>query len=250
MLARLRRFEHKKKWILGPEYYTSQQEHAIRMSDTAVYSATEASIASLICDTIAGYVDAPAATITDGTACMGSNVIPFARAFKRVNAVEIDRQQCSDLQYNVRAVPGCDNVYVYNMDIVGACALHSLHHDVLYLDPPWGGHHYRDTSKLALFLSGTSLADACELWARKSRFIALKLPVNVNFEKFRRGHAARPYREVFVRSIGYDSTEHACVLPEHAALDKTHQPIMVLMILQSRASVVGVKRCVCIPHRA
>ena len=134
--------EHKKRWILGKSYYTSKEQQALIMSDVAVYSATEASMASLISAILSEYVYADECTITDGTACMGTNTIPFARAFKHVNAVELDERQCEDLVDNMQTMQimrGCKNVRVYNMGIGSDDALIFLQHDVLYLGPPWGG---------------------------------------------------------------------------------------------------------------
>lgn len=203
------RCEHKKRWILNGKYYTHKQENMLKMSPMAAYSSTEASAAHLISRIISQYVHASTCTITDGTACMGTNTIPFAHAFKRVNAVEIDALQCEDLNFNVRCMPGCHNVHVYNMDIISDHALRNLHHDVLYLSPPWGGVHYKDVDKNRLSLSGVRLADVCERWSGKSRFIALRLPINFDFAEFRQGKHS--YREIFVGSIGYDGAGKACV---------------------------------------
>jgi len=214
------------------------------MSAVAEYSATEASMAKLISDTICKYVDARTATITDGTACMGSNVVPFALAFKRVNAVEIDPQQYQDLEYNIRDIMHCLHVKLWNMDITSKRALSSLQHDVLYLAPPWGGVHYRDVKHLQLFLSGMRLADVCAQWAVHTRFLALKLPVNFDFRDFRAG-VKRPYTEVFCEYLGYDSAQNACVLSEHENRHTRHKPLMVFMILQSDNPSRGAKLCKC-----
>ena len=47
--------------------------------------------------------------MTDGTACVGGNVLSFARKFPQVNAVELSAQRAEMLKHNV-SVAGVDSV--------------------------------------------------------------------------------------------------------------------------------------------
>jgi hypothetical protein len=55
----------------------------------------------IISSHLGGVAAAARATMTDGTACVGGNVVSFAKAFKHVHAVEIDRTRFDMLARNV-----------------------------------------------------------------------------------------------------------------------------------------------------
>jgi len=123
--------------------------------------------------------------ITDATAGVGGNTLSFSNYFERVNAIEIDSLRCGFLQNNVN-VYGFRNISVYNENCLQI--LGSLNHDIVFIDPPWGGKCYKKYHKLRLGFSGLPLEKLCNylLMSNKKscmpRIIALKLPTNYDLK--------------------------------------------------------------------
>ena len=120
-------------------------------------------------------------TITDATAGVGGNTISFANHFKFVNAIELDSVRESFLRNNIKAYKFI-NVNTYNEDSIKI--LYKLKHDVIFIDPPWGGKSYKEFKKLSLSLSDNSLEDICNKYLKNVKLIVLKLPLNYDLELF------------------------------------------------------------------
>lgn len=127
-------------------------------------------------------------TITDATAGVGGNTISFCSEFKHVNAIEIDNTRFEYLQNNLN-VYGITNVDLFKNDCLDV--LHIIDkHDVIYIDPPWGGRDYKQYDKLKLSISDMSIELLCVRLMDKSymksvpNLIVLKLPLNYNIKHF------------------------------------------------------------------
>jgi 16S rRNA G966 N2-methylase RsmD len=125
-------------------------------------------------------------TITDATAGVGGNVLSFSKYFSTVNAIELNNIRCKYLVNNI-------NCYEYtNISIFNANCLDIIFNlekqDVIFCDPPWGGHGYKDNKNLRLTLENNigiyNLEDVCnkllDVQFTKSppKLIILKLPKN------------------------------------------------------------------------
>lgn len=91
--------------------------------------------------------------ITDATAGVGGNTISFAKKFKNVTAIEIDKKRFDYLK---------NNLSIYNLNYVKTVHDNCLnvidqldHQDVVFIDPPWGGKSYKKHKSLRLSLSIT-----------------------------------------------------------------------------------------------
>jgi predicted RNA methylase len=91
-------------------------------------------------------------TITDGTACVGGNVMSFANYFAKVQAVELDSSRFQMLRNNLKIV-GATNVECYNDDFT--TNFHRLKQDIIFMDPPWGGPEYRNQVRRCLHIRST-----------------------------------------------------------------------------------------------
>lgn len=118
-------------------------------------------------------------TVTDATACMGGDTINFSLHFQTVKGIEMNTENFSILQNNVRAF-GCKNVELYCGD---STKIINWVSDVVYADPPWGGPSYRNEKTIELWM-GTKRLD---VWLEdlmsgpyRPSFIFLKLPFNYN----------------------------------------------------------------------
>lgn len=122
--------------------------------------------------------------ITDMTSGVGGNVLNFARYFKYVNAIEIDRKRYIFLNNNVQ-VYGFDNVNCYYGDSVQLLIeKDDLVQDIVFMDPPWGGRDYKLHHNLRLKLSNHPIEHICNLLFMKERnkMVVLKLPNNYDFD--------------------------------------------------------------------
>lgn len=120
-------------------------------------------------------------TLTDGTACIGGNTYSFAQAFHKVIAIEKDPRRAQMLKTNMLLL-GMKNVSVQCGDSINL--IPQSHHDIIFLDPPWGGPDYKQYAKVQLYLSDRTLADVCNEFANVTKYIALKVPVNFDETRF------------------------------------------------------------------
>ena len=126
--------------------------------------------------------------ITDATAGVGGNVISFAKHFKWVHAIEIDKLRVDYL---------INNMNVYNLKnfqpINGDCIKELVkikRQEVVFLDPPWGGRNYKKFKTLRLSVSNMSIESLCEMIFDKNqmrcvpKIVMLKLPLNYDVKHF------------------------------------------------------------------
>ena len=182
----------------------------IKFDQEALYSVTDSSSADSMTSIISRLPGvSPSSTITDLTACVGGNVISFARVFRAVNAVEIDAVRFDLLRHNVHEILGEGrNIVFRHGDAIEQVAL--LRQDIIFMDPPWGGTDYMKCSgSLKMYLSGRNIGELCEnLFRNHARYIAVKVPVNFDVEDFRRLVSApvevrRDFRKMMLLLIDY-----------------------------------------------
>jgi hypothetical protein len=136
--------------------------------------------------------------IIDGTANVGVDSMFLASLFNSENvsitSVEINSDTFKVLVKNLENISNIINDTVYlgkinaiNMDIVKYISetpdLENI--NILYLDPPWGGHGYLGVSSIELTLGAMSLAELVAISiVKKIQNIICKVPKNINIQKF------------------------------------------------------------------
>lgn len=116
--------------------------------------------------------------ITDCFAGVGGNTLSFCKYFKNVNAIEIDKLRFEYLVNNIEVFKQ-SNVLTFNSDFL--TIYHKLTHDIVFIDPPWGGSDYKIKNNIKITVSEHTLEDICNMLmesANKPRFIFIKLPKN------------------------------------------------------------------------
>ena len=121
------------------------------------------------------------ATVTDATACIGGSSLSLSKVFTNVNAVELDETRYTYLKHNMEAL-SLSNVHCFHGDALHICP--TLEQDLIFLYPPWGGPEYKTQVKVSLKLSDLDLADVCIMLASHTQYIAIKVPVNFDENKF------------------------------------------------------------------
>lgn len=130
-------------------------------------------------------IDPKEIVITDATAGAGGDVLSFSKSFKTVNAIEIDVKRYHFLTNNID-VYGIINVNHYCDNCLNL--IFEIYHDVLFIDPPWGGKDYKDKDNLKLKISDQNIENIClklmDNFHSKfvPKMIALKLPKNYDLK--------------------------------------------------------------------
>lgn len=123
-------------------------------------------------------------TITEMTACIGGNVISFAKHFKHVNAIELCDQRFEYLNYNLKVLDLEKNVTTIRGDCLIEIANPNLTQDVIFFDIPWGGRSYKFKEQIDLYISKKPSYNACNLVRNYTKVIVMKIPNNFNLKKF------------------------------------------------------------------
>lgn len=125
--------------------------------------------------------------ITEMTAGVGGNVLNFAKYFKYVNAIEIDKIRYNYLTNNVLLYK-YENVNCYNNDSYNLLIeKDDIVQDIVFFDPPWGGSGYKKIEKIKLTFDKYSIENICRMLFERSttKMVVLKLPNNYDFEYLR-----------------------------------------------------------------
>jgi len=189
------KYNKRLKTLLRLFPYLDNKEKAakLKIDDDSIHYISIREYADKITDIIKFYlseldIDPDDATITDATAGVGGNTISFGMNFKKVNAIELDEQRSKYLVNNID-IYDLTNIDIYNDD--STKVLTKLdNHDVVFLDPPWGGKTYKNHEFLRLHLSDVSIEMLCngmmnKEWMKKCpAIIVYKLPINYDIKYF------------------------------------------------------------------
>lgn len=129
--------------------------------------------------------------ITDATAGVGGDTISFAKNFKLVYSIEIDKIRSTYLKNNVD-IYDCNNVIVINDDCMNVVNK-ITDHNVIFIDPPWepgNSGSYKQYENLKLQFGNDSIENVCnklmdKLYMEKlPELIIFKLPKNYDVVHF------------------------------------------------------------------
>jgi predicted RNA methylase len=159
----------------------------LQMTDVGLYSVTYWKDSNKIIKIIQKYFpDTPLEnlTITDGTGGLGGNVIPFAKKFYKVNAVEYDETHYKMLTNNVDVFGLSDKTEIIQGDY--SKLWDRFKQDVIFIDPPWGGVDYKKKNKLRLYLGEVEFGYFVRklIKNKASKLIVLKVPFNFYLSEF------------------------------------------------------------------
>jgi RNA cap guanine-N2 methyltransferase len=178
--------------------------YTIQMDEESLYSVTDQYTADSITKDVCKFLDTPSKhVIVDATACIGGNTYSFAKVFNNVHAIEIDPTRFQYLKDNLSML-NMNNVQCHQGNMMDICT--TIHSDLVFIDPPWGGPGYKSQTVMDLYLSGTLLQDVCRKIASNTRFIGLKVPVNFNelgFTEATRDFLKLVYRNERLRKIHF-----------------------------------------------
>ena len=159
----------------------------ILLSIDSIFSITKPKLTIEICDMIKKNMP-NVEYIIDGTSNIGSTSIIFTYYFKYVYAVEYNDITFNNLKNNIQ-VYKLKNIKVYLDDIIKFMnninilneINYNIHNYCLFLDPPWGGIHYKLEKNINLMLSDIDILDF--ILKLNIKYIVIKVPFNYNFKK-------------------------------------------------------------------
>ena len=126
-------------------------------------------------------------TIIDATGGGGGDSISFCKEFMNVISIEYNKETFEILKNNINCY-NFTNIHIINDDSLKIIPK-ITHHDIIYIDPPWGGSDYKNHKKLNLEFGSLPLEKVISIFFDEKEMacipfiIVLKLPLNYNMEK-------------------------------------------------------------------
>lgn len=178
----------------------------IKIDDESFTFITIREIADLISKIISNHLieynlNPQKVIIVDYTAGVGGNVLSFSKFFYHTYAIELCNKRAEYLKNNVD-VYGYKNITIFNQSAItfNNEQLLLVDPNVIFIDPPWGGYSYKESSDLRLRLGDLTieelLIDIINKFSNhylipnvenkcsnyKNKIIVLKLPKNYDVE--------------------------------------------------------------------
>jgi predicted RNA methylase len=161
-------------------YISIDKRYHIKYDNEALYSTTDQVTANKISKEILKFASKDS-VITDATACIGGSALALSKCFKKVYAIELDKNRYELLVHNMNLLD-CNNVICINNNALLQCSM--TDQDIIFLDPPWGGPEYKKEHSLDLFISNIPFYEVCITFSKLCNFIVIKVPINFNQKSF------------------------------------------------------------------
>lgn len=190
------------KYLFGDDIPNNILEQ-LKLDNISNYSITPAEYAIQITEKIRIITkdilkkDISKLVITEMTACVGGNIISFAKNFKFVNAIELCVERYNFLTHNLRVLELDKNVQCICGDsLIEIANTKQINQDIIFWDSAWGGPKYKYKEVVNLYISKLPLYEACNLVKNFCKIQVLKVPNNFNFEKFKENISLNVYEIV------------------------------------------------------
>jgi 16S rRNA G966 N2-methylase RsmD len=164
----------------------------IKIDNKSISYISSPQYAEKITKIIRQYTKSDNIIITDCTAGCGGDTISFLNTFKRVYSIEKNLIRYNYLLNNIKSYNLEKNSRIYCGDFL-KIIFNIYDHNVLYIDPPWGGCDYKQHKFIDIYINNILLEDFLFEYINKGpkkknhkipEFIILKLPINYNLQKF------------------------------------------------------------------
>ena len=182
---------NKKKYLLtgGITQFTYSEKEKFQVDEEGLFSLTSSKIAEYITTDIINLFPTDfKIKITDATASVGGNTIPFLleNNFSKVNIIEKNHERFNMLVSNINLKKDdIKNSYkLFNESFLDI--KDTLEHDIVFIDPPWGGPDYHKKNKVQLYLDNIPLSLIInDLFNNKTlKYVVIKVPKNFDSNNF------------------------------------------------------------------
>ncbi len=163
-------------------YVEKYKKTNLKITDKGLYSISKPLDAQWITDQITKeYSYLKINTIIDGTAGIGGNVISFAKYFKNVVGIELNKVHYQVLKENIQLLD-LKNVRLYHDNILTYYEhIQEREKSIFFIDPPWGGRKYKNFKNFVLKIGKYYIYEFIELLYKNGfKHIVLKAPLNLN----------------------------------------------------------------------
>lgn len=144
-------------------------------------------ITTIICDHLK-QIDMIAydTTLVDMTAGVGGNTLSFCDKFKKVYAIELDETRVKYLENNINIYGFRNATVIHDDSLKHVATMIPGSFDICFIDPPWGGKHYKEIQDMKLTLSDVSIETVIEIifTQQNPRLVCIKLPKNYDIYYF------------------------------------------------------------------
>lgn len=161
-------------------YVEKHKKSSLKITDKGLYSITKPIDAEWITNQIIKEFGKNH-IIIDGTAGIGGNVISFAKNFKNVVGIELNKVHYHVLRDNINLLD-LKNVRLYNDNILTYYEyIQEREKSIFFIDPPWGGRKYKNFKNFVLKIGKYYIYEFIEmLYKNGFKQVVLKAPLNLN----------------------------------------------------------------------
>lgn len=157
----------------------------IKIDDDSVSYISSPLYAEKIAKIIFNHTKTNNIIITDATAGCGGDTISFLNKFDKVYSIEKNPLRFIYLSNNINVYNLSSKSFVFCDDFINV--VKNIHdHDVIYIDPPWGGNDYKNIQMLKIMINNINLEhiliDIIKTSIHKPKYFVLKLPVNYDLK--------------------------------------------------------------------
>ena len=174
--------------IFCPEKYFDTEEcldmKQLCLTKESIYSMSKPFVSNQIAELIIKQlqrrnINPKHCVLTDSTANVGGDTLTLSKYFKKINSVEVDKNNYTALCRNIKAF-GRKNIHTIRDSYENV--YDKLTQDIVYADPPWGGLYYNKVNQQMLYLGSMSMVD---IFVKcNAKMFVYKLPINFNFSEF------------------------------------------------------------------
>lgn len=154
----------------------------LKITNIGIYSIATPTISNTICKYILKYTKTKKVTITDALGNVGGMTLMLSHFFDKINVCEIIPLHCKILENNLKVYNLLHKVNIICGDYYDHML--KLRQDVIFLDPPWGGYNYKNTSELSLCINNIDISYIINKLLIHAKYIFLLVPSNFNFDHF------------------------------------------------------------------
>jgi len=172
---------------LFPIYDNKEVLNKLKIDRDSVSYISSPIYAEKITKIILNHIKTTKTIITDCTAGCGGDTISFLNKFRKVHSIEKNLIRFNNLLNNIKVYNLTRNSRIYCsafLDVIKNIE----DHDVLYIDPPWGGKSYRKHKTLKLIIDNMQLEDIIldiyneNIMKKTPKLVVLKLPNNYDLK--------------------------------------------------------------------
>jgi hypothetical protein len=160
--------------------YKNINKSKLQLTTQGIYSVSGYESAYYLCKLIEKYFKSKNLIITDGTGNNGSDTIPLALTFTKVNSIELDNTNFKVLENNVKQYD-LKNIFLFNDSSLNL--IPNLIQDVIYLDAPWT-KNYKESKVIKLYMDNKEISELYNEFKIYAKLFIFKVPINYDFTYF------------------------------------------------------------------